>query len=51
MGIGLLASNESTMNEVYRKYFPENFPARDCVIVGLVKEEFPVEIGATAVTG
>ena len=51
MGVELLASNESTMNEVYREYFPENFPARDCVIVGLVKEEFLVEIGAIAVTG
>jgi hypothetical protein len=51
MGIGLLASNESMMNEVYREYFRENFAARDCVIVGLVKETFPVEIGATAVTG
>jgi hypothetical protein len=29
MGIRLLASSESTMNEVYREYFAENFPARD----------------------
>ena len=39
------------MNEVYREYFPEGFPARACVITGLVKEEFLVEIGVIAVTG
>jgi aminoacrylate peracid reductase len=44
-------SHYGEMNEVYREYFPENVPARDCVIVGLVKEEFLVEIGAIAVMG
>jgi aminoacrylate peracid reductase len=38
------------MNEVYREYFTDNFPARACVITGLVKEEFLVEIEVMAVT-
>lgn len=44
-------SNFGEMNEVYREYFLDNFPARACVITGLVKEEFLVEIGVIAVTG
>ena len=43
-------SNFAEMNEIYREYFPENFPARACVITGLVKEEFLVEIGVIAFT-
>jgi len=39
------------MNEVYRGYFPDNFPARATVITGLVKEEFLVEISAVAIMG
>lgn len=45
------ASNFGEMNEVYREYFPENFPARACVITGLVREEFLVEISVIAVIG
>jgi aminoacrylate peracid reductase len=45
------ASNFGEMNEVYQEYFPEDFPARACVIAGLVKEEFLVEICVIAVTG
>ncbi len=44
-------SNYGAMNEVYREYFSENFPARACVITGLVKEEFLVEIGVIAIMG
>lgn len=44
-------SNYGAMNEVYQEYFPENFPARACVITGLVKEEFLVEISVIAITG
>ncbi len=44
-------SNFAAMNEVYREYFPESFPARACVITGLVKEDFLVEIGVFAVMG
>jgi aminoacrylate peracid reductase len=44
-------SNFGAMNEVYREYFPENFPARACVITGLAKDEFLVEIGVIAVMG
>ena len=43
-------SNFRAMNEIYREYFPKNFPARACVITGLVKEEFLIEIGVIAVT-
>lgn len=43
-------SNFAAMNEVYGEYFSDNFPARACVITGLVKEEFLVEIGVIAVT-
>lgn len=44
-------SNFGDMNEVYKEYFTENFPARACVITGLVKEDFLIEIGVIAVTG
>jgi reactive intermediate/imine deaminase len=39
------------MNEVYREYFPNDFPARITTIAGLVKQEYLVEIGAIAITG
>ncbi len=41
-------SNYGGMNEVYREYFSDNFPARATVIAGLVKEELLVEISAIA---
>ena len=41
-------SNYGGMNEVYREYFSDNFPARATVIAGLVKEELLVEISAVA---
>jgi len=44
-------SNYGAMNEVYRQYFTDNFPARATVITGLVKEEFLVEISAVAIVG
>ena len=44
-------SNYGAMNEVYRQYFADHFPARATVITGLVKEEFLVEISAVAVAG
>lgn len=44
-------ANFQAMNEVYGEYFTENFPARACVITGLVKEEFLVEIAVIAVIG
>jgi len=44
-------SSYGPMNEVYRGYFPENFPARATVITGLVKEEFLVEISAVVIMG
>lgn len=44
-------SNYGGMNEAYREYFHENFPARACVITDLVKPEWLVEIEVIAVTG
>ena len=44
-------SNYGGMNEVYREYFHENFPARACVISDLVRPECLVEIEVIAVTG
>ncbi|MBN9268607.1 MAG: pyrimidine utilization protein C [Hyphomicrobium sp.] len=38
----------AAFNEVYGAYFGKNPPARYCVICGLVREEFLVEIAATA---
>jgi aminoacrylate peracid reductase len=43
--------NYGGMNEVYREYFLETFPARACVITALVKPEWLVEIEVIAVTG
>ncbi len=39
------------MNEVYAEFFPRNPPARFCVQTPLVREEFLVEIAATAYVG
>lgn len=36
------------MNAVYAQFFPENPPARYCIIADLVRPEFLVEIAATA---
>jgi len=44
-------SNYGGMNEVYREYFHEKFPARACVVTELVKPEWLVEIEVIAVTG
>jgi 2-iminobutanoate/2-iminopropanoate deaminase len=38
----------SRVNEVYKKYFPSNRPARSCVQVGLAKK-YRVEIEAIAI--
>jgi len=39
------------MNEVYRSFFPGNFPARYCIRADLVRPVFLVEIAATAYLG
>jgi len=44
-------SNFAAMNEIYKEYFTDNFPARACVMTGLAREEFLVEIAVIAVTG
>jgi reactive intermediate/imine deaminase len=44
-------SNYAGMNEVYQEYFHEKFPARACLITGLAKLEWLVEIEVIAVTG
>ena len=36
------------VNEVYAEYFPKDPPARYCIRADLVREEFLVEIAATA---
>lgn len=36
------------MNEVYAQYFPKDPPARYCIMAGLVREEFLVEIASIA---
>jgi aminoacrylate peracid reductase len=41
----------AAMNEVYREYFPGTPPARYCIRADLVREEFLVEIAATAHLG
>ena len=38
----------TAMNEVYRRYFPRNPPARYCIRADLVKPEFLVEIASIA---
>ena len=38
----------AAVNEVYAEYFPKNPPARYCIRADLVREEFLVEIAATA---
>lgn len=37
-----------TMNEIYRQYFPENFPARSCVKISELPMNAKVEIEAIA---
>jgi len=37
------------MNEVYRTFFPENPPARSCVVVRGIPGNFPVEIDVIAI--
>ena len=44
-------SNYEAMNEVYREYFLDTFPARACVITALARPEWLVEIEVIAVTG
>ena len=36
------------MNEVYRKYFPRNMPARNCVAVAGIDDGLDVEIEVIA---
>jgi aminoacrylate peracid reductase len=36
------------MNEVYKTYFEESFPARYCIKAELVRPEFLVEISSIA---
>lgn len=36
------------MNEVYQEYFPEDRPARNVIVVELVKPEALIEIEAIA---
>jgi len=36
------------MNEVYRKYFPQNMPARNCVAVAGIDDGLDVEIEVIA---
>ena len=37
------------MNNIYRLYFPDNPPARSCVIVKQIPGDMPVEIEAIAI--
>jgi 2-iminobutanoate/2-iminopropanoate deaminase len=39
----------NTMNESYRKFFPEHPPARSCVAVKQVPGNFPIEIEVIAI--
>jgi 2-iminobutanoate/2-iminopropanoate deaminase len=43
--------NFSAMNEVYKTYFTENFPARSAVQVARLPKDALVEIEATAIIG
>jgi len=36
------------MNEVYSEYFPKDAPARYCIVAGLVRHDFLVEIASIA---
>lgn len=36
------------MNEVYREFFPENYPARSTIVSGLVRENMLIEIECIA---
>jgi 2-iminobutanoate/2-iminopropanoate deaminase len=42
-------SDFNTMNESYRKFFPEHPPARSCVAVKQVPGNFPIEIEVIAI--
>ena len=39
----------NSMNEVYRTFFPENPPARSCVVVRGIPGKFPLEIEVIAI--
>jgi aminoacrylate peracid reductase len=41
----------ATMNKVYAEYFPGDKPARFCIVCGLVRPDFLVEIAAIAHIG
>ena len=38
----------NAMNETYKKYFPENPPARSCVAVKEIPGDYPIEIEVIA---
>lgn len=44
-------SDYAAMNEVYKQYFSEHFPARYCIQSPLVRPDFLVEIASTAYVG
>jgi aminoacrylate peracid reductase len=41
-------ANYAAMNEVYKTYFPESYPARYCIRADLVRPEFLIEISSIA---
>lgn len=41
-------NDKQEMNEVYRKYFPENMPARNCVAVAGIDDGLDIEIEVIA---
>jgi len=43
------AADFNDMNEVYKKFFPKEPPARSCVVVKGIPGGFPIEIEAIAV--
>ena len=36
------------MNEVYKEYFPADFPARTCIAVKTIPGDFPIEVEVVA---
>jgi len=41
-------NDKDEMNEVYRKYFPQNMPARNCVAVAGIDDGLDIEIEVIA---
>jgi 2-iminobutanoate/2-iminopropanoate deaminase len=45
------AEDFGAMNEVYREFFPEEYPARSTTVTGLVRDFMLIEIECIAYTG